>query len=338
MSTTHRTIASRVRGFALLAAGTLVLAACTSSAAPEQPESVPGGSEAPTATELTDLTFAGFSTGIPSLPVLVAADDGHFEDVGLNVTVELLESPGSIIPALLSGEVDFGYGSFASFFDAQASGIDLVILTGSNVLIEGSQQLWVRDDSGLTDIADLEGQKVGVSAVGSFPDVLIAQALAPANLTLDDITLHEVSFPNMAAAIEAGDVDAGFLPSPFNAAAAQDPNGTFRLLVDFADIDAVSQLPIGGIIATRAWAEANPDLVDAIRAGMADAYETLKDEDYNRDRQAHYGHMAPEVAANAPIFVYPGALSVDDVRRYHELLVEQGQADADLDVASFVLN
>lgn len=325
--------------FTGLAIGALLLSGCAAGQSSAEPPTSPssgsddaGGGEP----ETTDLTFATFSTGIPSLAALVAVDEGYFEDEGLTVAVEKLESTPAVVPVLASSAAQFGYLGYSSAFDAVAAGVDLVNISGSNQMVEAGQQLWVRDDSPITSVEDMEGASVGVLAVGSFGDVLIGEALDEAGLSLDDVELKEVAFPNMAAALEAGDIDVGWLPSPFNASVAADPESPLRLLVDFQEVESLEDLPIGGIWALRAWAEENPNTVAAIRRALDAAGADLDDPDYNREKQAEYGGFPPEIAAQAPVSVYPGVVAAEDLRRYADLQSKHGLT-TEIDVEELVL-
>ena len=66
--------------------------------------------------------------------------------------------------------------------------------------------LLVLDDSPVKKIADLKGRKVGFS-VGGFEDAILRVMLAPAGLTVDDITLINVNF-SLSPSLLSGQVDA----------------------------------------------------------------------------------------------------------------------------------
>src|SRR6202012_2365452 len=101
--------------------------------------------------------------------------------------------------------------------------------------------------------------------------------LAASVLTENDIPLNEVRFPTqpipfpeMAAELAAGKIDAAAMPEPF-AAAAEQKYGA----VELADLNqgATEQFPIQGYVVTRSWAEQNPGTLRAFLAALKQGQE-----------------------------------------------------------------
>src|SRR5581483_3697866 len=72
------------------------------------------------------------------------------------------------------------------------------------------------DSGSIKSAVDLKGRKVvasgGVGATGSY---YLAQLLAKANLTLKDVDVVNMGFPDMVAAFKSKAIDAGIPSAPF---------------------------------------------------------------------------------------------------------------------------
>jgi len=87
------------------------------------------------------------------------------------------------------------------------------------------------DKGAIANVADLVGKKVSVNARGAT-EYWLGQALGTAGLTLDDIDLQVLPFPDAVAALAAGAIDAAMVGEPLATKAEQDGLAV-RLLSDF---------------------------------------------------------------------------------------------------------
>src|SRR5438067_1012334 len=70
-------------------------------------------------------------------------------------------------------------------------------------------------DSGeLRAPADLRGRRVAMNTRGASPEYLLTKVLDGAGLTLDDVDLVTIPFPDMPAALANGSVDAAIPAEP----------------------------------------------------------------------------------------------------------------------------
>ena len=137
-------------------------------------------------------------------PLIVALEKGFFAEAGLEV--ELIEPADPNDPPKL---VAAGKAALAVSYQPQlhihaAAGLPLARI--GTLVATPLNTLLVLDESPVRQIADLKGRKVGFS-VGGFEDAVLKAMLAPAGLTLDDITLINVNFA-LSPALLSGQVDA----------------------------------------------------------------------------------------------------------------------------------
>src|SRR5690606_38007517 len=83
----------------------------------------------------------------------------------------------------------------------------------------------------ITSAADLKGKKVPVNARGAT-EYWLDQALRTAGLTINDIDLQTLAFPDAVAALQSGAIDAAMVGEPL-ATSAEQQGIAVRLLSDF---------------------------------------------------------------------------------------------------------
>lgn len=190
----------------------------------------PGG-ECPAPIEGTEDVVISISRPILAFaPVLLAMQNGAFEDAGLNVTIEPLAAAEALAP-LSQGRIDASLTSYsAGYFNAADSGIDLRwVMPGYDANADSQEGYWVRTDvvgdAEEMDIAALAGETVGSPTAGTGAGGLVlAQKLEPAGLGLSDITLTQLAGTDALVGLENGAVAATWLSDPIWVEAQANPD------------------------------------------------------------------------------------------------------------------
>lgn len=159
---------------------------------------------------------------IPDAPIYLAVERGYFAEQGLAPSVERFDTAAQMVAPLGAGQLDAGAGSpAASLFNAIGRGLPLRIVADNARVAPGRSHLALvaRPDllSGgvLRDYADLRGRVVAVNARGAGAEVQLARALALGGLSLADVDLREVPFPDMTAALANRSLDLAITIEPF---------------------------------------------------------------------------------------------------------------------------
>ena len=227
----------RRRGSSDTTAGTEAPAASEAPAATDAPADTeaatatdaPAESDAPDATDGATGTDAAEPAGEPEkadiklgiipiadvAPVFIGIEQGFFEEEGLTVSTEFAQGGAASIPSVVSGDIDFAFGAYPSFFSAVQEGLPLLISTEANRAAPLFGGLYALPDSGIATPADLEGKTIAVNTLNNLVQLAVEAQLVDAGLTLDDVTLVEIPFPDMVAALERGDVDVIAVVEPF---------------------------------------------------------------------------------------------------------------------------
>ena len=135
-----------------------------------------------------------------------------FAPPGYSIEVIPFESPTDGKNAVLTGTVDTCIHGIAAFYLGAAAGEPVVIVANATnrgmAIISGAK-------SDIKSIKDLKGKKVAIWP-GSTQEVVILERLKMEGMSIKDIQNIRLSFSDMPAALERGDVDAyvGAEPGP----------------------------------------------------------------------------------------------------------------------------
>ena len=312
----------------------LLLAACSTPASSQAPTPAPPDdtgepSSAPASEPVTMRTVSVAALPIVETSALWGAmAAGIFEEHGLELEVVPAQGGAQAIPALLNGDIQFAIGQPFGPFRADQQDLGIVVLTNyANSLEEGRDvnAVVASAASGITDIAGLAGKRVSVNSLGAAGDVTIGAAVEAAGGDPASIEFVEVAFPDVAAQLDAGNIDAGWVPEPFVSQIV----GGGGTLVMHPYQETIPGLPLLLTFTTADLIASDPDLVDDFSAAMADALEwaTANESDV---RQAIRDNLeVPDaVADSVPLPVFTAELDKAKIEALGELAVDQGVLDA----------
>ena len=198
----------------------LMLAACSTPApSPAPPDDTAEPSSASASAPVPVRTISVAALPIVETSALWGAiKAGIFEEHGLDVEVVPAQGGAQAIPALLNGDIQFAIGQPFGPFRANQQDLGIVVLTNyANSLEEGRDvnAVVASAASGITNIAGLAGKRVSVNSLGAAGDVTIKAAVEAAGGDPASIEFVEVAFPDAAAQLDAGNIDAAWVPEPF---------------------------------------------------------------------------------------------------------------------------
>lgn len=137
-------------------------------------------------------------------PLIVAQQNGYFDDVELDVTLVPPADPSAPPRLVAAGEADIAITYQPSLYLQIQEGLPLVrfgtlVATPLNTLV-------VLADGPIQSLAGLKGKSVGFSVAG-FEEALLQQMLSSVGLSTSDLTLINVNFA-LSPALITGKVDA----------------------------------------------------------------------------------------------------------------------------------
>jgi len=269
---------------------------------------------------------------------MIATYDGIFAKHGLDAEMTLIGINTNIPPAIVSGSIDIGGPTSTVFLQAVDGGLDLVALAGASVMDPSTADLIaVVQKKGLTmsKPADFVGMKVGVPGIGAFLDVLFRQWLIQGGVDPAKVNYVEVTFPTQNDALKSGAVDAVVTAQPFVARIEGAGNGS--VAAHYA-AELNRRDPIIEYVASRDWAQKNPEAVRAFREAIAEAAKVVNDDHAKEaEAQARFTKMSVDLIKKFPPSVSKAELSGQDFSWWLGVMKQQGMLQGEVDKAKLVL-
>ncbi len=189
----------------------------------------------------------------------IAKDKGYFKQEGLDVDISFMNSAANLVALLAQNEIQIVEGGVAvGYFNAVGKKLP-VIMTSDRVSTPIHHILYLRSDlkGKIKTVAELKGKNVGSNSIGAVTTYELGKVLAKSGLTLDDIELKTLGFPEMIPAMKNGALDATVEIPPFGAAVEEQGIG-----VPFADVDELAEpspMTIAASFINTDWAAKNKD-------------------------------------------------------------------------------
>lgn len=194
--------------------------------------------------ELSEVSVAYVSI-IAMAPMYMAEELGYFAERGIANNYESVANPYDLLGVQSQGELDVNIvGTSAAFFNAVNQGLNvravsdrMQYLCSSDNILLARTEAW---EEGLQTPADLAGKKVAIIARGSGTEYWLGLILEREGLSLSDVEIVTLSYPDTVNALATGAVDAGFVVEPLALAALND--GTAKRIVAMHEVLPGQQL------------------------------------------------------------------------------------------------
>jgi len=241
--------------------------------------------------------LAGTALGVPALvraaepvPVTVgippgymgaivdyAQQQGYFKAAGLAATVSVLNSGAVVATAVTGGSLDFGAVNVGSLAAARLRGLPLRIVAPAALIPAGpsGEALLVPKTSPIRTGADLTGKTIAIVALRTIQHAAFLEWLERHGADPKSVKMFEMPLPQMAAALDAGRVDAAITVEPFTTKAIAAERALTLSVEDTLPLPVL----IFALCARESWLAANTAtalrVADALRAaaGWAKAHE-----------------------------------------------------------------
>jgi NitT/TauT family transport system substrate-binding protein len=151
-------------------------------------------------------------------PVYIAQQEGFFNDEGLEVTTQVIQSSAAIVPSVINGQLQIGTSAGTPFINPVVKNLPIraVAPAGANPASpqEDTIAVLVAPD-GPQSIRELEGVPMAVNAIGSQPHIAAAKILLDAGGDPKKMQPIAMPMPDSLAALQQGRVMAAAMAEPF---------------------------------------------------------------------------------------------------------------------------
>ena len=153
----------------------------------------------------------------------VARGRGYFEAERLTVEPTEFRSGTDVVGALGTGQLDVSSSTIAAgTFNAWQRGVKMIVVAPQSIypgegLIPGNVVVRKElvDSGAVRSAADFRDRKLAINARGGINEVIVMRMLERRGLTLDDIDLVTLPFPDHVSALANGAIDVTAAPEPF---------------------------------------------------------------------------------------------------------------------------
>jgi NitT/TauT family transport system substrate-binding protein len=208
------------------------------------------------------------------MPLILAQSLGYFDEEGLAVHIENIQSNTRAVHALIGGSADVSTGSFTQVLSLAAEGRDVKAF--STTMVQSQAVVVASPGWGkkITKIGDLRGAPVGVGGLGGPSNMGLNWILSQNGVSPSDVTLVNIgTLATAVAAVERGKVAAAILndveyvmlrkrgADPVLLADTRGRENTKRYF-------GAEEYPISVLIATGPWLRKNPDTARRLARAM----------------------------------------------------------------------
>ena len=209
---------------------------------------------------------------IPNADMIVKGE-GYLEAAFPDSTIKWVkfDSGGDVNTAMASGSIDFGLAGSSPVSNGLASDIPYRVPWIHDVIGE-AESLVATEDSGVTDLAGLEGKKVA-TPLASTSHYSLLVALKDAGVDTNSVQVVDLEPEAILAAWTRGDIDAAYVWSPTLDEVKKDGG---QVLITSADLAKQGKVTADLAVVSNEFADQYPDAVQTWVDAQNKAVELYK--------------------------------------------------------------
>lgn len=224
--------------------------------------------------EDAEVVNIGFLPIMIYAPMFLAVEKGYYAERGIDARTTPMNSGTDLAVMVSTNDLQIALSGIGpAFWNGIDSGLPLTLIAPGHE--EGNPvatPLMVGAESEITSVDQLAGKRVSVNAPGATEYWLNA-ALQQGGLTIEDVDLQFLGFPDAVAALAAGALDGAMIGEPLATSAVQ--AGTARILTNDFDVAGVQ---VTAVFSNTDWVNGNPETAANFVAGYLQACRDLIDE------------------------------------------------------------
>jgi NitT/TauT family transport system substrate-binding protein len=270
-------------------------------------------------------------------PIYLGKEKGFFSKRNIELTLTPAQGGAAIVPAVVSGQHQFGFSNVISLLLARSNDLPLKVVSNGNnstgVDGEDFAALMVKGDSPIQTAKDLEGKTVAANTLKNIVETSVRASVRKAGGDPKAVKFTELPFPDQPAALQAGRVDAVFVVEPFQQTVLS--QGGRKIASSY--VDTAPDLTVAVYFASEQLINSNPDLVKRFTEAMQ---ESLAYADGNPEEARQiigtYTQIPPEVIAKLTLPKWPAEVNRDSMQTLADLALEDGLLTEPVDVSALL--
>ncbi|MFF5989811.1 ABC transporter substrate-binding protein [Prauserella flavalba] len=267
-------------------------------------------------------------------PFHLAMKNGYFKDEGLDVEVVNAPSGQASLTKLINGEVDVAYSSYTPFFIAQSKGAaEFKFVADASSAGPKSTMVVTMPNSPVKKVQDLPGKSIAITSENTMSDTLTKSVMKTNGVDFSDVQWVSLPFPEMAGALQRGDVDAAFMTEPFITSAAK----TIGAVPVFDTATGPTKdFPTAGYASQAQFADENPNVVAAFQRALDKATREAADRSKIEPLMVEFAKVDKEIASMTNLLTFQSKLDARRLQRVPDLLLEFGGIQEKMDASSMI--
>jgi NitT/TauT family transport system substrate-binding protein len=268
-------------------------------------------------------------------PIYIGKAQGFFSQRNIDLTLEQAQGGAAIVPAVVSGQYQFGFSNVVSLMLAQSKNVPIkAVANGNNATADPKKDfgMLVVKDPAITTAKDLVGKTVATNTLKNIVDTSVKEIVKQAGGDPSGVKFVELGFPDMGAALDAGRVQGMFVVEPFLSAALAKG---WHTVGSFADVQP--SLCISAYFTSQQEIAKDADLVSRFGAAMKESL-TYADAHPDAVRQivTTYTTIKSDVAAKMTLPKYSADIDRASLDKLSGLMVGDGLLQQPADTAKLL--
>jgi NitT/TauT family transport system substrate-binding protein len=270
-------------------------------------------------------------------PIYLGVEQGFFKNH--DIDLELVQATGgaALLPGVVAGDFQFAFSNVTSTLLAGSQNIPVrMVAEGNSSTGDPATDfagIVVKGDSPIQTPADLAGKTVAINNLKNINDVTTRALVEQDGGDPASIKFVELAFPDMAAAVANGDVDAAVVVQPFLSVT----KGQGDRVIGAPYADAVDNLTVATYFTSQQYIQQNADVVDNFQAAIKESLQYAQDNpDEVRRIVTTYTSIDQATAAQIALPAFPQEIDVDSVKEVADLMQKYGITEDTVDVDSLL--
>ena len=291
----------------------------------------------PSAPGQPDKVNVGVIAIVDVAPIYLGKEKGFFSSRDIDLTLTTAQGGAAIVPAVLSGQYQFGFSNTISLLLGKSQNAPLKVVSNGNnstgVEDKDFAGLFVKADSPIRSPKDLVGKTVAANTLKNIVETSVKSSVKKDGGDAAGVKFLELPFPEQVPALQAGRVDAIFVVEPFQQAAVA--AGARKIASSY--VDAAPDLTVAMYFTSQQLISTNQDLVTRFTEAMKEslAYADGHPEEV-RDVLGTYTKIAPEVREALILPKWPPDVNRASVEALADLAVADGLMTQKPDIAALL--
>src|SRR5688572_30148424 len=265
----------------------------------------------------------GYMKIVDNAAMFVAMEKGFFKAERLDLETLPLAGGAPIINGVVSGDLQFGWTNVISLYQARVGGFDFKLIAGGATNVKAkheSHAIQVAQNSPVKTAKDLEGKTVAVNTLNNIVHLMAMAWIDKNGGSSSKVKFVEVPFPQMAATLSAGKLDAISVHEPF-ATAAIEKGGARVLAQPWGDV--LPKFLIASWFASEKWLAKNKETGQAFVRAIGRGIDAIQgDPEGSRAAMVKWAGLNPDLAGKIGLPVFEKGIAEKDLQATIDLTLK----------------